>query len=307
MKLFNHLYDNYLITSANSIMHDPFRLHFLNNNSIKDVLNLKRNCDVQDEFIEIYTQWISSSKYNNLVGLDSFPNRYISLGVTQGIEDFLFYALKNNLRLRIFRGEYAYSREISNINWVNQCIYEGEPLAKGDCVIISTPFSATGNVHSQWNNLLDDCDKLKIPIFVDCAFYGTCYDINVDFNRPCIDTVAFSPTKGLNTGYFRTGMIFTKRSGTDCYLDNLMRHHHGIHLSTFMATELMKNYGPDTIVDEYKLYQEQACEYYGLNPTNTVHLATTTNSNWNYFNRDGLINRVCIRNAVSDLKKGTFK
>lgn len=307
MKLFEHLYDNYLITPANSIMHDPYRTHFLDTNLINDVLSLKRKCDVQDEFVDVYTKWIHSSKYNKLHGLDSLPNRYISLGVTQGIEDFLFYALKQNLRLRVFRGEYAYSREIANIDWSNECINEGIPLAKGDCVVISTPFSATGNTHSDWDSLLDTCDELDIPVFVDCAFYGTCYGVEVDFNRKCIDTVAFSPTKGLNTGYFRTGMIFTKRSGSDCYLSTLMHHHHGIHLSTCMAMDLMKHYTPDTIVDEYKDLQEQACKHYDLTPTNTVHLATTMDSDWDHFTRDGLINRVCLRNAIYDMKRGTHK
>lgn len=52
MENFKHLYDTYLIKSANSIMHDPYRLFLLDNNLFEPVLTNQTPIDVQDEFLD---------------------------------------------------------------------------------------------------------------------------------------------------------------------------------------------------------------------------------------------------------------
>jgi hypothetical protein len=296
-KQYTHLYDNYLIKSANSILHDPFREFIINNDLFDPILTNKISVDVQDEFLELYPEWIKSSNLNKFKGIDKFPFKYVSLGVTQAIDDFVIWTLKQNKRLRVFRGEYGYVGQISFTD-LNPRI-DDTSLKIGDAVLISCPFSATGNIHAKWDNLMDTCNSLNIPVFVDCAFFGTCTDIEVDFNHPCIDTVAFSPTKGLNCGNMRTGMTMTMRSGKDCILDILKEWHHGIHLHTYIAYNLMKNFSPDTIPLTYRDIQQTVCDHYGLIPTNTIHLALGDDT-WNYFNRENVVNRVCLRNAIYD-------
>ena len=296
MEEYKHLYDNYLIRPANSIMHDPFRLHIANSNMFNDMFNLKRPIDVQEEFLKVYPQWIQSSQLNNFVGLETFPYRYVSLGVTQALDDFILFCVQNSKPIRFFKGEYPYAREVinSNINYIDD-----SPLVEGDAVILSVPFSATGNLHPDWCKIIKTCNDLKIPVFVDCAFFGTCMNINVSFNEPCIDTVAFSPTKGLNCGYFRTGMVVTRRHGSDTTLELLSNWHHGIHLHTAIALELMNKFSPDTIPKTYRTTQLTVCEEYGLEPTNTVHLGLGKEG-WEHFTRDGICNRVGLRNAIYD-------
>lgn len=295
-----HLYDNYFIKAANSIIHDPFRTFLLHSNIVNDIINLKKPIDVQDIFADEYTKWIESSKLNSIIGLDSFLYRHISLGVTQAIDDFLLYCLKENLRLRIYKGEYPYINQIVNDNLI---FIEDEELKTGDAVLISAPFSATGELHSKWCETIDICNKLNIPMFVDCAFFGTCYDLNISLDEPCIDTVAFSPTKGLNTGYFRTGLMYTKRENNKTIFTTLTNWHHGIHMHTAMALELIKEYSPDTIVNIYRPVQEHVCKVYNLTPSKTVHLALG-NDDWNYFSRDGICNRIGIRIPIRNFYDG---
>jgi hypothetical protein len=295
-----HLYDNYFIKPANSIIHDPFRLHLLESNIVTDVISMKKKVDVQDEFPEVYTQWIKSSKLNNLLGLESFPYRHVSLGVTQAIDDFLLYCLKEKLRLRIYKGEYPYINQIVNEDLI---FIEDEALKSGDAVLISAPFSATGEIHPLWCETIKTCNELSIPIFVDCAFFGTCYDLTISLDEPCIDSVAFSPTKGLNTGYFRTGLVYTKRSGKKTIFDTLTNWHHGIHMHTVMALEIMKEYGPDTVPNIYRSVQEQICSHYGLTPSKTVHLALG-GEGWEYFTRDGVCNRIGLRIPIAEYYAG---
>lgn len=295
MKEFQHLYDTYLIKPATSILHDPYRLFMLENNLFEPVLTNKVPIDVQNEFLELYPEWIKSSQLNNFEGIDSFPFKYISLGVTQGIDDFVLYCLKNNKRLRMSNGEYGYSFEISN----HGPVIENAPLEKGDALIISCPFSPTGDIHPAWDEIIETCNNLKIPVFVDAAFFGVCMGVNVNLNQPCIDTVSFSPTKGLNCGNLRTGITFTHRQGKDCSLDILSKWHHGIHFHTYLAYNLMKNFGPDTIPKTYRTSQLAVCDRFGLTPSKTMMFGIGNNE-WDYFTRSGVTNRVNIRNAIRD-------
>ena len=304
MQQFQHLYDNYLIRPANSIVHNPFREHFLSD-FFQRIFSLGAPIDVQDDFLELYPKWIASSKLNSFTGLENFPNRYVSVGVTQAIDDFVIWTLKNKKRLRTLKGEYGYVYEVSPDVEITRV--DDLPLAHGDALIISCPFSSFGDIHPRWQEIIDTCNTLDIPVFVDCAFFGTCIDITVDFSDPCFDTVAFSPTKGLNCGNFRTGIAFSKRQGIDCFLDVLSKWHHGVHLHTAMAYELMKNYSPDTIPLIYQQAQHAVCEHYGLTPTKTMHLALG-DEQWSHFNRETVANRVGLKFAIYDyFNTGTVK
>lgn len=305
MNKFQDLYGNYLIRPANSVMHDPYRQFIIKNKLFDKVITNQNKVDVQTEFLDYYPEYIKSSKLNSFTGLDKFEHRYVSLGVSQGIDDFTLYCLKNNKRIRFCQGEYGYGREISVDP--KYAPIEHEPLTVNDALIISCPFSATGDKHVNWDDIIETCNKLNIPVFVDCAFFGTCININVDFNQPCIDTVAFSPTKGLNTGNMRTGIVFTNRHNNDSSLHILTEWHHGIHLNTYLAYNLMLNFNPDTIANTYRDIQLTVCEHYQLMPTNTIHLALGDN-NWDYFTRDSLCNRICLRNPIYDYyNTGTVK
>jgi len=303
MKEFQLLYDSYFIKPATSIMHNPFRLFLLENNLFEPILKNQTPVDVQDEFLEFYPEWITSSELNSFQGLGDFPHKFVSLGVTQGIDDFILYITKKNLRLRFNRGEYGYGIEIAK----NGTMLDQEPLKSGDALIISCPFSASGDIHPQWDCIIKTCNDLEIPVFVDAAFFGACTDIKVKLNEPCIDTVSFSPTKGLNCGNMRTGITFTRRSGKDCSLDILSRWHHGIHLNTYIAYNLMKNFSPDTIPNTYRNSQIEVCKHYGLTPSKTLMFGLG-NEGWEHFSRNGFSNRVNVRSAIMDhFMLGTMK
>lgn len=284
------------IKSANSIVHHPFRLSLINSNLIDEIFHLKKPIDVQEEFLSYYKTWIESSSLNNFLGLDSF-NRYVSLGVTQGIDDFISYCYKSKKQLKIFKGEYPYVRSTygNNIKYIEDFLLE-----KNDAVIISSPFSATGDLHPRWCETISTCNQLQIPVFVDCAFFGTCSDISINFNEPCIDTVAFSLTKGLNCGNFRSGIIFTKRTDSDCVMNIQTEWHHGVHLNTAIGLHLMKNFSPDTLPITYKQQQIDICREYKIIPTKCVHLALG-DDRWSEFSRDGVSNRLGLREFFTQI------
>jgi len=287
--------------NGNSIYNGEFASHLVN----KDFFdNIFKNDDVhcQQEFLDFYPTWIKSTKLNSIKGLDSFNYRFPSVGVTQALDEFHYYILEQGLKLRMFRGEYPYNRDVHP--WSYDDFIDDKPLAKGDAVIISCPFSGTGLNHDKMNEMFDQAYELGVPVFVDMAWFGTCKDISIDVSHPAVQEVAFSTTKGLCTGNYRSGIRFSRYGHID-YTSNKRKDRlalqadwtHGCHLNMRIGIELMRNFTPDHQWNKYHKAQEKVCETYGLTPSNCVHIALG-NEEWSEFHRDNTHNRVNIGRAV---------
>lgn len=292
-------------TSGNSIWNMPFYDHLVKNffNNM-DIMNMQNEVD---EYLELYSQWISSSKLNKITGHDKLPYRFVSLGTTQGMDWWHYWCMANGRRLRMYRGEYPYNRDVLlEGEWTSDRYIDENPLVSGDAVIISLPFSGSGRKHENMEELLDTCDQLNIPVFVDCAWFGTCHGITADLDRECIKMIAFSTTKGLSCGNWRAGIVFSRLSEGALSVQTEWKH--GIHLHVAIANCLFREFSPDTMPKKFLEAHNAVCEHYGLEPTNTIHIAQAPMTDeWKRFSRDGAYNRVNIRNAVKKYKMhGTF-
>lgn len=263
--------------------------------------------DESVRFLDQYPDWIASSKLNSFTGLTAFDYRFVSLGTTQAIDWWHYYCMSNGLRLRMYRGEYPYTRDaMLEGGWTHDRFIGDRPLTRGDAVIISMPFSGSGGKHPHWDLLMQTCNELKIPVFVDCAWFGTCHSIQVNLDQPCIQMVAFSTTKGLSCGNWRSGIVFSRINEGSLSVQTEWKH--GIHLNVAIANSLMSAFGPDTIAKKYQDSHQAVCEHYGLMGTNTVHIALAPlTPEWDRFSRDGVYNRVNIARAIKLHKsKGRF-
>ena len=80
-------------------------------------------------------------------------------------------------------------------------------------VIFSLPFSDYGDIHPKTNDILDKCDELEVPVFVDCGHLVMARDIEFDFDRKCIEGISFSLSKGFyGAEHLRIGMALLKNS-----------------------------------------------------------------------------------------------
>jgi len=287
--------------NGNSIYNGEFAAHLLNKGFLNEVLK-SGNLNCQEEFVDFYPTWIESSELNTIQGLDSFNYRFPSVGVTQSLDEFHYFILEQGLRLRMFRGEYPYNRDVHP--WSYDDFIDDKPLAEGDAVVISCPFSGTGSQHQKMTEMFDQAQELKVPVFVDMAWFGTCKGIDIDLSHPAIEEVAFSTTKGLCTGNYRAGIRFS-RHGTieydsDARKDRLALQadwSHGCHLNTQISLELMRNFTPDHQWNKYHTAQQQVCETYSLTPSNCIHIALGDRQ-WDQFHRDQQYNRVNIGKVV---------
>ena len=285
---------------GNSLYNKEFLSFILENNIINKSLEKGVRCE--QEYVEEYTKWIQSSKINNVKGLDRFNYRFPSIGVTQSLDEFHYFMLEQGLKLRMFRGEYPYNRDVHP--WSYDDFVDDKPLAKGDALIISCPFSGTGSVHSKMSETLDEAYELRVPVFVDMAWFGTCKGIDIDLSHPAIQEVAFSTTKGLCTGDYRSGIRFSRHGGIE-YESTKRKDRlalqadwsHSCHLNNRIGLELMRKFSPDHQWNKYNEAQKQVCESYGLTPSNCIHIALGDRQ-WEQFHRDQKYNRVNISKVV---------
>lgn len=249
------------------------------------------------EYLDFYPEWIASSHLNSIEGLQAFPHRHLINGTTQSFDEAYYrYAGK---RLRLFRGEYAYHRRV----FADWKFIEDEPLAADDFVIVSAPFCTTGDVHPEFYQLLDSATHLKIPVLIDCAYFGTCENFKVKVDFPCVESVSFSLTKGVGLGDIRSGIRFS-HFDDNFPIAQQNRYEHTILGAAKIGLYMMQNLSPDFIPNKYSDIQKQVCAELGLTPTKCMHLALGDGSKkWDHYGIDGKYQRVGIRNLI----KARFK
>ena len=100
---------------------------------------------IREDFLDAFKAWIKSSELNHIDGLDLFPVRKLTAGVTQSFDDF--FLRHRNRRIRVFRGEYPYVRHVLD-HW--EFI---DDLSENDALIISAPFSGSGELHPDFEDI----------------------------------------------------------------------------------------------------------------------------------------------------------
>ena len=238
-----------------------------------------------DTIIKQHKKWIAKSQ-NFKIDLD-FEYCNVTHGITDAFNDFYF--LHKNIF--VLEGEYNYHRDIG-IKEIGR-IGEIEP---NSALIISYPFSATGTVHPDWQNIINVCESLNISVFLDLCLFGVAYDCELVIPK-CVTHCAFSFSKAFNTGSYRTGFLYTREKyNTPLFHQNLWIYNN--QLGSLIHQYLMHEFNVDYIVDKYKLRSVEICNEHNINPTNTVIFGTSNDDKWNKFERT-IINRMCLSHILS--------
>lgn len=250
-------------------------------------------------FVEGFKNWLKRSELNTVRGIDSFALAVPSLGVTQALDQFHYRILLESRTLRMFRGEYPYNRDVAPFS--EKDYLDDRPLQAGDAVIVSFPFSGSGDKHPFFESMLTEAARLDVPVFLDCAWFGTCAGLEIDLTHPAISEAAFSLTKGLTCGNYRSGIRLSRSVPAGRPEDRLLLHNdwkHGIHLNTYIGARLCEEFGPDRQFKKFREAQVAVCDVLGLKPSPCVHIATGEGPEWNEFSRDGAFNRINLRDAI---------
>lgn len=245
-------------------------------------------------FCSKYLDWIKSTKLNNVTGLEQFPYAAYCNGTTEAFDKF--YMKNNKRRFRCFKGEYVY-HQIAWRNWDWKFIEDAE-LSSNDAVVISLPFSDTGNEHAQMQAVLEKCTLLGIPVLVDCVYFGVCSNIDFDFTHKCITDVTFSLSKAFPVAYARIGMRLTRIDDDDALL---MVHKIGYtnRIGAAIGLKMLEQYSPDYIVNTYLKKQIELCNTLGVVPSNTVLFGIDTLNKYPEYNRGGPTNRLGLHKHLN--------
>jgi hypothetical protein len=233
------------------------------------------------KFKDSLHKWIMSSK-NNVNGLPA--TRLIVSGITDAFNQT--YALYN--KIGVLAGEYGYHQLAIGDRVTND-------LPNADVIIVSHPFSADGmSSHSK----LEEIDKLNIPIFVDCAFFGICDDVSFDLTPyKNIHSVCFSLSKTFGTGLRRVGMLYT----IDAYPAKIYDEwHYPFVAGAEQHYNLLSTIGPDYMFKKYRQAQIEICNDLGLEPSNTVIFGIDIHGKYPAYRR-GITGRICISAALNKL------
>lgn len=260
------------------------------------VLDALSNDNIHTDFLSKYRNWIQSTKNNTVKGLNEFPYACFTNGTTETFDKF--YAKHSTRRFRFFKGEFVYHRLSCRNNYYDWAYIEDDKLDKNDVVIVSLPFSDTGNKHEKLDYILRDCSALDIPVLLDCAYFGVCSGLNFDFTHDCIQTITFSLSKTFYSAYLRIGMRLTKEDDDDpLFVTNKMGYVN--RASAYLGLTLLDNFGPDYIFNKFRQRQLVYCNTLDVEPSNCV-LFGIGDRRWNEYNRNRETNRLSFHKFLAE-------
>ena len=272
----------------------------------KEILrNGDGNPTLREDFASVYLEWIKNCTVSPVLGLDEFSNIYFANGVTQ-VYDIFFYEHKDK-RFRVLKGEYPYV-QLSVNNWL---YLEDDQIRENDAVVLSCPFYGNGGIPRHFNELLDQCLELKVPVMIDAAYFGTCYGVSFDYSHPAIEMVGFSLSKPLSIQSYRCGILFSKRSFG--YLEEIqIQARYFNRVGAYVGMKLMQKFPADFMPSTYKLAHQDICRKMELLPTHCIMLANVKNEDKRFdkiledkrFKKvelpENAYRRVCVSFYISD-------
>lgn len=262
-----------------------------------DEFNIKQHSVDLATYLEKYRAWLESSQKNRLIGLSNFSSSSFIHGTIQAFNHFYLRHCKR--RFRFYKGEFMYHRAVLkhglDWHWLND-----DKLRSNDAVLISCPFSDTGKLHIELSHILDQCEKLGIPVLIDLAYFVASKNVNINLNYQCIDTVCTSISKMFEGAqYIRTGIRFMRENiddGIDVFNSVEMVPIYNMSLTSY----IIDNFSVDHCWDNYEQQYNTVIDKLSLEPTDCIMFGVS-HDQYHEFNRGNSHNRVCISDEISDL------
>ena len=259
---------------------------FSSGNAIKDkdfiqfTKNVPLNKYLLDPWIvqryeEYFPSWFQKCPRYQFNGIDEFKHTTFAQGSQ---ETFInFYLQHRTRRFRVLKGDYFWHMECwkqQRFNWA----YIGEDdIRPNDVVIISFPFPTLGDKHPQHDEVIEQCEKLGVPVMLDFIYLPniTLDRVEIDLTPSCIQSISFSFSKTFPIANARVALRMTRQKISDPMQiandENVSNR-----LAAGIGLEVMQNFDVDYMVQKYKHEQQHWCGILGLAPMNVVHFAGDT-------------------------------
>ena len=251
---------------------------------------------IKKKFIETYPTWMFEPF--DFQNTELLTEACFTQGTTESFAQF--YIRYKDYRLRIAKGEYFYHQMMKSLRYEGNFAWlEDEPIQSGDVVLISLPFSDTGDAYVGIDNILDQCDELGVPVMLDLAYVnltiGKYLNYKIDFARPCIEYVVSSLSKVFPVENMRIGIRLQKTKAEDqLYVINEENYNYINLLSAYVGTAMMEEFPADWVVNKYRSKQLEMCEKLGLGLSPCVPFGIDFADRYPQYNRGRDSNRLCF-------------
>jgi hypothetical protein len=254
-----------------------------------------------ERYLSTFRNWLQSSTFNKLEGLDAFAHSAFTYGTTQAFDHF--YLKHRSRRFRFFTGEFMYHKACMKHGFDWAWLHE-DILQFDDALIISLPFSDLGVLPADLDAIFRHCNNLNIPVLLDLAYFPLGKDLTINLDQSCVETVCASLSKVFDGAqYLRAGIRFQRENiddGIDIANSVGMVPQHTINT----AVHLMDNCSMDYNWKTYGSIYDSVCKELKLTPTNCLMFGISE-TEFNDYNRGNSWNRVCISQDIGNKHAST--
>ena len=249
---------------------------------------------IKKDFLGTYKNWIFST-HPNIKGWQDYNELCFTQGTTESFAQF-YLRFRENKRLRLAKGEYFYNQMMKglwykeNFAWLDE-----DEIRQNDVVLISVPFSDTGAVPNNLENLLQQCDDNNVPVMLDLAYINLAINLEVDLTHPCIEYVVSSLSKVFPVELYRIGIRMQRKKFEDqLYVINEDNYNYINVLSAFVGYKLMKTYTADFVYKKYRIKQLEMCKKLDVDPSPCVYCGIDKKNQYQEYKRVGDTARLCF-------------
>lgn len=217
-------------------------------------------------FLERMDQWINGHQLIRYTGLNSFPRRDAILGTTHQLDELHMH---HGNSIVTYEGEYKYHRRLTDFT-VRQIKHHTE-LATGDVLVISYPSCITSGSMPEFNNMLDHCEKNKVPVHIDGAWFGQCRNLTQDVSHPAIQSVSVSLSKAFGMGSQRIGIRYTRDrvNGPIAVMNDF---NYANVSDMWIGVASIDAFGPDFWWSNFSDQYSKVCKDFGLQEADSIHI-----------------------------------
>ena len=241
----------------------------LNNKELDDIRTNINVPDCRDINLAVFkkdaVEHFKDTTVNELTGFDAFPQHDIIIGCQQYIDNLIS---KNGLTgLQIFEHDYHYYKMLNpTIKYVTV-----DTLQLDKPLLIAMPFPGHLGIHREMDNILKICNEKNIDVHLDCAWLVSAFDIQFNFNQPCIKSFAMSFSKSYSLHWNKVGIRWSKETNTQDTITILNKTSAVSRLTLYVAKQYMDRFPIDYLCQKYKDEYFKICRELKLRPSNIIH------------------------------------
>ena len=235
---------------------------------VKDQGSLNHD-KVKNDYFKTFKEWMFST--HNVQGHQQYDPICYTHGTTETFSQF-YIRYRNAKRLRIKKGDYFYHSMMQKLWYGDRFAWlDEDEIREGDVVAVSVPFSQTGDVPENLEDILNECDNKSVPVLLDMAYLNIAKGLDINLNHSCIEYITSSLSKVFPLELSRVGIRLQKKKFEDqLYVINEDGYNYVNLQNCYVATKLMQQFPADYIYDKYLSKQKQYCEELDIVPSKCV-------------------------------------